>query len=263
MTRERCGVLILLVTAFCVAIPAAAQRVSLRIAPAEGDTLRMQLEQQFMMQSGDRAPMVSGSMRVWTHAIVLGRARGHTDLLSVTDSVRVLPPTTDLRPLREAQRALEGRTVRLRVDESGGMSVASGPQAALGAGAMMPSMLPAHPVAVGESWSRDMRVPLSATGSSTADVRTTFRMDSLGGHETVAYISFRGAVSHDHAEDSPGATGKTVGTLQGAMQVDRRLAWITDSEMVVNVVSDVKLPGRPATHTRMRVTQTLRALPGY
>lgn len=241
---------------------ATAQRVSLRIAPPAGDTLRMQLEQRFDMASGESAEVVSGEMRVWTHAIVVRRSRGYTDLVSVTDSVRVFPADVTLRPLREAQAALEGRTVRLRVDANGGMTVGSGPDAAFGGGTSMPSMLPEHPVSVGESWTRDMRVPLSATGSSTANVQTRFRLDSLTNYGGVAYISFRGAVSHDHSQDGGGTTGRTVGTLAGSMEVDRRLSWITDSEMVVNVISDVQPLGKPAIHSRMRITQSLRALVG-
>lgn len=249
--------------ACCLAsTPAMAQRVTLRIAPPEGDTLRMQLEQRFEMQSGEPAEVMSGAMRVWTHAIVLHRSRGFTDLLSVTDSVRVFPSTVALRPLRDAQHALEGKIVHLRVDDNGGISVGRGPDAEYSRATEMPSMLPAHPVSVGESWTRDMRVPLSTTGSSTANVRTVFRLDSLTNHGAVAYISFHGAVSHDHSQDGNGATGKTVGTLEGSMQVDRRLSWITDSQMVVSVVSDVQPLGRPPIHARMRVTQSLRALVG-
>ncbi|MDQ6737569.1 MAG: DUF6263 family protein [Gemmatimonadota bacterium] len=236
--------------------------MTLRIAPPEGDTLRMQLEQKFEMQSGDPSEFMSGSMKVWTHAIVLQRSHGFTDLLSVTDSVRVYPSTVALRPLREAQRALEGKIVHLRVDPNGGMSVGIGPDATYGAGSTMPAMLPEHPVAVGEYWTRDMRVPLSATGSSTADVRTTFRLDSLTDHGGIAYISFHGAVSHDHSQDGTGATGRTAGTLVGSMEVDRRLYWITESQIIVNVVSDVQPLNRPPVHARMRVTQSLRALVG-
>jgi hypothetical protein len=46
------------------------------------------------------------------------------------------------------------------------------------------------------------------------------------------------------------------------MEVDRRLSWITDSEMVVNVISNVQPLGKPAIHSRMRITQSLRALVG-
>jgi hypothetical protein len=214
------------------------------------------------MESGDPPETMTGEMRVWTRAIVLRRVNRYTDLLSVTDSVRVYPSNVALRPLREAQRALEGKTVRLRVDESGGMNIGPGPEAVFGVGTQMPSMLPGHPVSVGGTWVRDMRVPLSTTGPSTADVRTTFRLDSLAGHGAVAYVSFHGAVTHDHAQDGTGTVGKTFGTIEGTMQVDRRLAWITDSQMVVSVVSDVQPLGRPPIHARMRIIQSLMELVG-
>jgi hypothetical protein len=155
-----------------LAMPLLAQRISLRIAPPAGDTLRMQLQQAFDIQSAESSDVVSGEMRVWTHAIVMRRSRGYTDLVSVTDSVKVFPANITLRPLLEAQAALEGRTVRLRIDANGAMTVGSGPDAEFGGGTVMPSMLPEHPVAVGESWTRDMTVPLSATGSSTHALAT-------------------------------------------------------------------------------------------
>jgi hypothetical protein len=246
-----------------LAMPLLAQRISLRIAPPEGDTLHMQLKQRFDIEPGESTDMISGELRVWTHAIVMRRSRGYTDLVSVTDSVKVFPANITLRPLLQAQAALEGKTVRLRIHDNGGMTVGSGPDAVFGGGTAMPSMLPAHPVAVGESWTRDMTIPLSATGSSTANVRTRFRLDSLTNHGGEAYISFRGAVSHDHAQDGGGITGTTVGTLAGMMEVDRRLEWITDSEMTVDVISNIQPLGRPAIHSRMRITQSLMALPGY
>jgi len=222
----------------------------------------MQLNQRFDVESGESVEVVSGEMRVWTHAIVMHRSRGFTDLLSVTDSVRVFPAGSTLIPLREAQRALEGRTVRLRVDDNGGIMVGSGPGSQFEGAPTMPSMLPEQPVAVGDSWTRNMSVPLSATGTTTANVRARFRLDSLTGHGAVAYISFRGAVMHDHAQDGGGATGRSTGVLAGSMEVDRRLKWITASEMTVNVISTMQQIGRPEVHSRIRITQSLRALVG-
>ena len=89
-----------------LAMPLVAQRVSLRIAPPEGDTLRMQLHQRFDMQSDESSGVVTGEMRVWTHAVVMRRTRGYTDLVSVTDSVRIFPANISLRPLLQAQSAL-------------------------------------------------------------------------------------------------------------------------------------------------------------
>ncbi|HEV2643126.1 MAG TPA: hypothetical protein VGT98_10480 [Candidatus Elarobacter sp.] len=244
------------------ASPAAAQRVTLRVHPPIGDTLHMELQQQFDMQAmdGGGSPM-SGTLRVWTHSVPLRRSGTSTEVLSVTDSVVVTPPSAaSLRPLREAKRALEGRTVHLRVEENGEMIV--GRNDGTSAPAQLPSVLPHGPVVVGESWTRDLRVPLSTTGTSTALARTTFRLDSLGHDGVVAFVSMRGDVSHDHAEDGNGATGQTTGTLTGTMQIDRRLSWITDSRMRMSLTSDVRTPGRAPARVRMQITQMLRTLPG-
>lgn len=248
----------------------AQQRVTLRIRPPVGDTLRMEMEQQFDIASEDTgangggAPMeMTGALLVWTRAAVLGRKGTSTELVSITDSVVAQPPSAaTLPPLRDAKRALEGRTVHLRVAEDGELTVANhGSNTAIGMGATMPSVLPASPVRIGETWTRDLRVPLSTTRNAVALVRTTFRLDSLGNDGAIAYVSLHGDVSHDHAEDHRGMTGRTTGTLTGTLQVDRRLAWITDSRTTVTLTSVVAPDGRAPRHMRMLVTQRIHALP--
>lgn len=247
----------------------AQQRVTLRIHPPVGDTLRMEMEQQFDIASedpganGSGGPMeMTGALLIWTRAAVLGRSGTATDLVSITDSVVVEPPSAAaLPPLRDAKRALEGRTVHMRVAEDGELTVAKHGSSAIAMGPTMPSVLPASAVRVGETWTRDLRVPLSTTRSAVALVHTTFRLDSLGDGGAVAYVSLHGAVSHDHAEDRRGMTGQTTGTLSGTLQVDRRLSWITDSRTTVSLTSVVTPDGQPARHTRMLVTQRIHALP--
>ncbi len=244
------------------------QKVTLRIRPPVGDTLRMQLEQQFDMAREDAAgaPLgsMTGSMRVWTHAVVLRRAGDATDLLSVTDSVQVLPPSAALLPpLRDAKRALEGRSVRVRIAQDGEITVSGGAQGgvvATGVGADMPSILPTEAVAVGESWIRNIMVPLSATEHETARVHTTLRLDSLSRDGGTAYLSLRGDVSHDHAQHSAVMQGNVTGTLVGTIEIDRRLGWITGSRTILAIMSVVRSEGKPPVHLRVRVTQSLRAL---
>jgi hypothetical protein len=149
--------------------------------------------------------------------------------------------------------------VHLRVEENGELVV--GRDAGLDAAVQLPSTLPRGPIAVGESWTRDLRVPLSTSGTSTAQVRTSFRLDSLGRDGAVAFVSMRGDVSHNHAEDARGATGETTGTLTGTMQLDRRLSWITDSRMRLSLTSTVTQPGHAPSRVRMLITQVLRTLP--
>ncbi|MGI8510568.1 MAG: DUF6263 family protein [Gemmatimonadaceae bacterium] len=246
----------------------AQQKVTLRIRPPVGDTLRMELEQRFEMAredvAGSPSGSMSGSMRVWTRAVVLRRVGTATDLLSVTDSVRVLPPNAaSLPPLRDAKRALEGRTVHLQIAQDGEISVAGGARGAgtsAGVGTDVPAVLPTQPVAVGESWTRNIVVPLSATERETARVHTTLRLDSLSRDGGVAYLSLNGDVTHDHAQHSAVMRGNVTGTLVGTIEIDRRMGWITNSQTVLAIMSVVKSDGRPPVHLRVRVTQSLHAL---
>jgi hypothetical protein len=149
----------------------------------------------------------------------------------------------------------------MRIAEDGEMTVARRSGGELGLGPDMPSVLPQSGVRVGEAWTRDLRVPLSMTRSAAALVHTTFRLDSLDAAGAIAYVSLHGNVSHDHAEDQGGMTGRTTGTITGTLQVDRRLAWITDSRMTVSLVSTAAPAGRAPRRMRARITQVIHALP--
>ena len=88
-------------------------------------------------------------------------------------------------------------------------------------------------------------------------VRATFRLDSLGRNGDIAYISMKGTLSHDHRD---GSNSELEGWMSGTMQLDRRLAWITDTRAIIDVESMV----RPATggqpmRVRTKITQVLRA----
>ncbi len=256
--------LVIIATMLIVAHVADAQSVVLRIRPPMRDTLRMELVQEFEMATesgGAITSSMSGSMSVWTRAVVLDRHGATTDMASVTDSVRIFPPSAAaLRPLSEAKRALEGRTVRLLVAEDGGIRIVGARGTAMST--EMPSVLPPGAVRVGGTWTRDMRVPLSTTRETTALVRANFRLDSLSRDGARAYLSFYGDVSHNHADDPGSVKGSTTGTLTGSMEIDRRISWITDSQMTVDLSSDLVPPGRAPTHARVRVTQSLTAVPG-
>lgn len=257
-----CAVLLL-----CQARPAEAQRVVLRIRPPIGDTLRMQMEQRFEM-TGDNGTAVSGLVAIWTHAVPLRRHGGATEIVSVTDSVVVTPPAAaSLPPLQGVKRALEGRTVHLRIKPDGELTLRTGGAGAAPSGfADMAAVLPAGPVGAGATWTRALRVPLATSGESTALVHTRLRLDSLGAGGAVAYLSLHGEFTHDHARDHPGhpphARGKVTGTIAGTMQLDRRLGWITDSRTTITLDSVLEPPGKRPVHIWMRVSQWLRAIAG-
>jgi hypothetical protein len=82
-----------------------------------------------------------------------------------------------------------------------------------------------------------MRMPLIDEPGGTGRVRTTLQLDSLSRGGDIAYISMRGVLSHDHSDGSP---SETSGSLTGTMQLDRRVAWITDTRATIDVWTVVK-----------------------
>jgi hypothetical protein len=90
-------------------------------------------------------------------------------------------------------------------------------------------------------------------------VRATFQLDSLGRNGDIAYITMRGTLSHDHRD---GSNSELEGFMTGSLQLDRRLAWITDSRAEIDVTTMFRAPaGADAMRVRTRVTQLLKAAP--
>ena len=277
-----------------------AQRVLLRIHPHVGDTLHMKLDERFEMTSvssstpsppsrahssipanslsavpstgNGTSSVMTATMLICTHTIIVGSTAASTDLQSITDSVSITPAIAASFPLfAQAKRVLEGRTVHLRVATDGAMTLPKSPQGATDTAsqavpfAQIPALLPAGPVQPGDSWARDLLVPLGTAHGKDASVRITFHLDSLGPDAAIAYISMHGTFSHDHGKDAPPphTQGRSSGTLAGTMQVDRRLEWLTDSRMSVTMTSVVTPPnGTEPVHVHVKITQWLRAVPG-
>ncbi|HEU4747446.1 MAG TPA: DUF6263 family protein, partial [Gemmatimonadaceae bacterium] len=133
----------------------------------------------------------------------------------------------------------------------------------------MPAMLPRTGVAVGEKWTREMRIPLSGEPGAMGSVRATFQLDSLSKTGDVAFISMKGSLSRNALPRSvqPKAGYETSGTLAGTIQLDRRAGWITDSRSTIQVRSTVAaLAGRKGEAkrgpmvVRTHITQWLRAM---
>jgi hypothetical protein len=120
----------------------------------------------------------------------------------------------------------------------------------------MPATLPKKKISPGEKWTHQMRVPLPDEPGATGLVNTTLQLDSLSRNGDIAYISMRGVLSHDHSD---GSTSETSGSLTGTMQLDRRLAWITETHATIDVQAVVKnaSTGQPMdVHTH--VVQSLK-----
>jgi hypothetical protein len=133
----------------------------------------------------------------------------------------------------------------------------------------MPAMLARTPVSIGESWTREMQIPLASEPGAMGSVRATFRLDSLGRNGDIAYISMRGSMSRINTPGTlPAGPGYgTSGQLSGAIQIDRRLGWITDSKSSIIVRSSIASnrtrkgePERAPMEVRTKITQWIRAM---
>jgi hypothetical protein len=191
-------------------------------------------------------------------------------LQAITDSVAMTPSSpgsiADLR-----RRAMQAKPVWLRVSPDGAMEMVDDgdPNSELRhLFGEMPAMLARAPVAIGEKWMREMQIPLSSEPGAVGNVRATFQLDSLGRNGDIAYISMRGTMARINVDGSaPAGPGYgTSGTLTGAIQIDRRLGWITDSKSTIIVRSMITTPpdisgdaGKPM-QVRTKITQWIRAV---
>jgi hypothetical protein len=256
---------------------AGAQAVLLQIRPRVGDTLRMHLSQTVEMtgttrdQRGDKPSTMTTSVEVFTRAIAQQWTSGGTLMQTITDSVAMNPTTPgSLAELR--RRAMQAKPVWLRVSTDGAMEMVDDgdPHSELRQlFGEMPAMLARTAVSVGESWTREMEIPLSSEPGAMGSVRATFRLDSLRRNGDIAYISMRGSMSRINTPGAPpaGPGYGTSGQLSGVIQIDRRLGWITDSKSSIIVRSTIASnstrkgePERAPMEVRTKITQWIRAM---
>ena len=191
-----------LIALIFVATAARSQPVVLQIRPHIGDTLRMHLSQTVEMTGTtpglrhDTSSMTT-SIQVFTRAIAEQWTSGGTLMQTITDSVAMTPASAaSLADLK--RRAMQSKPIWLRVSTDGGMEMVDDgdPNSELRhIFGEMPAVLTRAPVAVGEKWTREMRIPLSSEPGAVGSVRATFRLDSLGRNGDIAYISLRGTMS--------------------------------------------------------------------
>jgi len=246
--------------------------VVLRLHPHVGDTLRTRLEQLTeitVTRPGTTSRPMATSVTVLARTIVQESRKASTTVLTVVDSADVR--TSDARGgamAAQAERSLRGQRLILQLAEDGTVEIARDARGVAvsrevtDAMASMPAVFPRRSVAVGERWQREMPLvssnPLGGP-SAGAHVRAEFRLDSLGRHGEVAYVSMRGEIVPD--DDRPGAD--LSGHMTGEMQVDRRRGWMTDSRFSLVVMSLVAPPGAAGTAPMRfltKVTQRLRTM---
>jgi hypothetical protein len=211
---------------------------------------------------------MSTTVTILARTIVQASRQASTTVLTVVDSADV--QTSDLHggPMAaQAERSLRGQQLVLQLAEDGtveiardarGMAVSHDVTEAM---ASMPAVVPHHGVAIGERWQREMPLvssnPLGGAGAS-AHVRAEFRLDSLGRHGELAFVSMRGVIVPDDDRPGPDLSGR----MTGEMQVDRRRGWMTDSRFTLVLVSLVTPPRGVAPPMRFltKVTQRLRTM---
>jgi hypothetical protein len=280
-----------------IALP---HRITLRICPRAGDTLRMRYDQQVditgVRPSGASDPNPGRdstvtrvtTLLVLSRTIVEGTDPGGTDLLAVTDSVAV--GTTGgngaaggaSESAELARRTLQGKQVHMRVSPDGAIAITDSagvpPELRL-VFADMPATLPREAIKVGHTWDRTMAVPVRGTSlgartPGTAVLKSTFRFDSVSRTGDTAYLSMHGTLRRDDSHDPrTGLRMSMTGTVTGTMVVNRRRGWLTDSHAVIVVNSiltppapsaamppGVGPPALPPTHIQMTVTQWLRTV---
>lgn len=250
--------------------------VVLQVKPHLGDTLRMRLDQESAMtgvrrtSTGESSAMVINTMKMFSRAIVEGSAENGTTLLAVTDSL--ILSTTDASSRASTARAaqqMRGQRLRFRVSPDGTVSMAESNDGASREVAqvvsLMPPAFPKGPIKVGESWIREMALPVgSQLGAQlSGKLHVTFRLDSLTHGREWAFVSMRGEVE---PATGPGAAfGATLekGLVNGTMLVDQRRGWLTESWFNILVSSTMNSPavsGILSMHMQMRITQHMHTM---
>jgi hypothetical protein len=249
---------------------ASAQSVTLQIKPRIGDTLRMRLDQQSEMtgvkrtNTGEATAMVIATMHMFSRAIVEGSTDRNTTVLAVTDSV--LLTTTDERARAATMQAglqMRGQRVRFRVAPDGtvGMNETDGVSRDVAqVVSLMPAAFPKGPIAVGESWAREMSLPGgSQLGAQfTGKLHVTFRFDSLTHGGDWAFVSMRGEMHPFVGYGSASSADLEKGVVNGTMLVDQKRGWLTESWFTIVVNSVIAPPlttGIVSMHMQMRITQ--------
>ncbi len=261
-----------------------AQPVLLQISPHVGDTLNVRMNQRVEMTgtptgcpTGYATPRrnakvkpetrlctagirhMTTMMEVFSRAIVHKTGKEGALVTTVTDSIRTSVSNGNAKNAPPTRVKIKNDEIDMRVAKDGGAEVVDEDatdelRAIFG---QMPAVLSRKPVSPGGTWKRQMRIPIAGEAGATGLVSATFQLDSIAHNGDIAYISMHGNLSHDHRD---GSVSELTGWLSGTMQLDRRLAWITETHAIIDATSTVQSgsTGSPmVVHTR--VTQQLKA----
>lgn len=258
--------------ALLVAVTAAAahaQRIQLELRPHADDTLHMRLDQTMDMSGarGVNSHQMHNALSMFSRAIVERSVATGTVILAIADSVRVTTADEHAQELGDdARRQIEGRQMRLWLSPDGTVEVLDARRRLSkdvnDLVSVMPGSFPPQPVAVGDTWVRVMPVPPAARMGLPLGgvVRVTFHLDSLSSSGDIAYMSMHGNVRQDAG--TPGGDPSTLtGEVLGAMVMDRKRGWLSESRFVIDVRASLKpqrdsVPG--AMSFSMKVTQHMR-----
>jgi len=248
-----------------------AQKVQLELRPHAGDTLRMRLDQSVEVigeREGSSPLAVGSTLTMFSRAIVEGVTPSGAKILALTDSITVNSSDAPARTLGgNAHRQLVGRRMRLRLAPDGTLEVADEPgrvpREVSELVAVMPASFPREPIAVGDTWSRQMPIPPNSQFGVPlgGEVRARFRLDSVTAGGALAYVSMRGTLV---PVASTTELGGAAGSVSGAMVVNRKRGWLSESRFLVQMRSTVLTKGASTgipVRFRVKVTQHMRVSP--
>lgn len=218
---------------------------------------------------GDSTRKMATTTSVFSRVIPIKMASGGTIVRGLADSVIVTPHYSGGRG---ETRRFDSRWIQMRIRSDGWVEMMQEEQSSENPElkeffGQMPATLPAKAVSVGQHWNREMQVPLRGDVHVNGIVRATFVFDSLSRNGDVAYVSMHGTLSHDR---KPGEKHfDASGTITGALQLNRRLGWITDSRATIALTSTItpvsdslrksaKVNGIQPIHVRTKITQWSR-----
>jgi len=194
-------------------------------------------------QRGDSTKSMTLTMEVVSRAVPVQWTSGGTLIRAITDSISYTPSRYSKSPAERPASPVIPAPVVLRVATDGAIEVVDDgdPHSDIRRiFAEMPSVLPRNAVAVGDTWTKQMPIPVGGYAPNDRAMKATLQFDSLSRTGEVAFISVRGKIS-ESGEAHRALTGaiSTTGTFTGSIQLNRALGWITDTRSEITLQSEV------------------------